>query len=626
MEGVRARLASALGLPAGSGVVLMPSGTDAEYIPLAILQQLYPGAPIRSVLAAAGETGSGGERACAAQYFDETVPLGAAARQAGARLEGFPPVELRSIAARCGEGEVVDAAAALSELEWSPTDAEPAWLLRTVVGSKTGFATAPLAAPSDRSLTVLDLCQLRVSAEEVRVGLEQEAVLLITGSKFFQGAAFSSAVILPPSLMERLRQGAPSAPPLPAGLRDFLSQHEVPASLPHWRGQLGSDANLGLLLRWHTALPFVERVFRIPAEERAALEADWMRRVSEMVAEVPGLEVLHAERGIVSLTLRKPDGALCTKEELKWVHKHMATDASSLWSGDASPPPEAATRIFIGQPVGITDEYAALRLAMGAELLLEAHAGEYDPEVDVRVVRKLRWLLRALNRSRAREALRTADAICFDVDATVIREEGINRLATHNGCGEQIEAMTVRTMEGDTPFHEALRERLDIIRPSQSDVASLIAQNAKDELLSPGVADLVRSLHESGRPVFLLSGGFRQIINPFAAQIGVEESHVYANTLLFDEQGDYSGVDPTELTSQPSGKARVISMLKEMHGFKKVVMIGDGANDMSARDCPDHAANGADVFIGFGGVKVRETVRQGADWFVTDFNELSAAL
>ncbi|EOD29132.1 hypothetical protein EMIHUDRAFT_365923 [Emiliania huxleyi CCMP1516] len=304
----------------------------------------------------------------------------------------------------------------------------------------------------------------------------------------------------------------------------------------------------------------------------------------------------------------------------------MATDASSLWSGDASPPPEAATRIFIGQPVGITDEYAALRLAMGAELLLEAHAGEYDPEVDARVVRKLRWLLRALNRSRAREALRTADAICFDVDATVIREEGINRLATHNGCGEQIEAMTVRTMEGDTPFHEALRERLDIIRPSQSDVASLIAQNAKDELLSPGVADLVRSLHESGRPVFLLSGGFRQIINPFAAQLGVEESHVYANTLLFDEQGDYSGVDPTELTSQPSGKARVISMLKETHGFEKVVMIGDGANDMSARDCPDHAANGADVFIGFGGVKVRETVRQGADWFVTDFNELSAEL
>ena len=67
-------------------------------------------------------------------------------------------------------------------------------------------------------------------------------------------------------------------------------------------------------------------------------------------------------------------------------------------------------------------------------------------------------------------------------------------------------------------------------------------------------------------------------------------------------------------------------MLKETHGFEKVVMIGDGANDMSARDCPDHAANGADVFIGFGGVKVRETVRQGADWFVTDFNELSAEL
>ena len=41
-----------------------------------------------------------------------------------------------------------------------------------------------------------------------------------------------------------------------------------------------------------------------------------------------------------------------------------------------------------------------------------------------------------------------------------------------------------------------------------------------------------------------------------------------------------------------------------------------------ARDIP----GGADSFIGFGGIAVREKVRDGADWFVTDFAAMIAAL
>ena len=44
-------------------------------------------------------------------------------------------------------------------------------------------------------------------------------------------------------------------------------------------------------------------------------------------------------------------------------------------------------------------------------------------------------------------------------------------------------------------------------------------------------------------------------------------------------------------------------------------MVGDGVTDM-------HAKPPADAFIGFGGVVVREKVRDGADWFVTDLSEL----
>jgi phosphoserine phosphatase len=55
------------------------------------------------------------------------------------------------------------------------------------------------------------------------------------------------------------------------------------------------------------------------------------------------------------------------------------------------------------------------------------------------------------------------------------------------------------------------------------------------------------------------------------------------------------------------------------HGYKGVAMVGDGATDMDARPP-------ASVFVGFGGVVVRDTVKAGADWFAYDFKAMTAAL
>ena len=59
--------------------------------------------------------------------------------------------------------------------------------------------------------------------------------------------------------------------------------------------------------------------------------------------------------------------------------------------------------------------------------------------------------------------------------------------------------------------------------------------------------------------------------------------------------------------------------LKKEHGYDPVVMVGDGATDLEARPP-------ADLFIGFGGVAVREVVKENADWFVTDLEAITEAL
>ncbi len=223
---------------------------------------------------------------------------------------------------------------------------------------------------------------------------------------------------------------------------------------------------------------------------------------------------------------------------------------------------------------------------------------------------------RGIDVPRAQNALASADAVCFDVDSTVVTEEGIDVLAASLSpeVGAKVAAYTASAMGGTVPFQDALRARLDIMRPSEQDIARCMADHPLQ--FSPGCREFVSALKNRGVDVYLVSGGFRQMIAPVAAALDVDPStEVFANNLLFDESGAYRGFDTAEPTSRSGGKPSVVAALKESKGYRSVVMVGDGATDMEARPP-------ADAFIGYGGVAVREAVEQGADWFVTDFQDL----
>jgi len=48
---------------------------------------------------------------------------------------------------------------------------------------------------------------------------------------------------------------------------------------------------------------------------------------------------------------------------------------------------------------------------------------------------------------------------------------------------------------------------------------------------------LVTKLHEKHVPVYLISGGFRCIIEPIAAHLKISMTNVFANVLLYDTAG-----------------------------------------------------------------------------------------
>ena len=211
----------------------------------------------------------------------------------------------------------------------------------------------------------------------------------------------------------------------------------------------------------------------------------------------------------------------------------------------------------------------------------------------------------------ARKLWSTADCVCFDVDSTVCIEEAIDELAKFQEVGALVEAITRNAMGGNMSFRTALQARLNLIQPTQQRLQQFLLDFPSR--LTDGVAELIELLHERKVPVYLITGGFHSIVDPVAKELNIPLKNVFANRLLFNEDGSYIGFDEEEMTSDSGGKGRAIEYLKSKYGYKRLVMIGDGATDMEAD---------ADCFIGFGGNVIREKVRDGAPWFVTSFYTL----
>lgn len=214
---------------------------------------------------------------------------------------------------------------------------------------------------------------------------------------------------------------------------------------------------------------------------------------------------------------------------------------------------------------------------------------------------------------RARSVLRDCDCVCFDVDSTVIMDEGIDELAAFLGVGPKVVELTNNAMAGSMTYKESLCKRLEIIQPSRQQMDDFITQNPPR--LTKGVKELTKLLHARHVTVYLISGGFQAIIEPIAELLNIPKENIFANRITFSETGVYQGFDETCPTCETGGKPKVIHSLKHEHGYKRLVHVGDGVTDMEA--CPP-----ADAFIGFGGNQVREKVKAGAQWFTSSFQEM----
>lgn len=80
-------------------------------------------------------------------------------------------------------------------------------------------------------------------------------------------------------------------------------------------------------------------------------------------------------------------------------------------------------------------------------------------------------------------------------------------------------------------FEEALDLRLSTMKPSKTDMIRFMEQ--RPPTLSPGIAELVEILESRVVDIYLVSGGFREIIRPVAEKLQIPTSNIFANTIFF---------------------------------------------------------------------------------------------
>jgi len=165
--------------------------------------------------------------------------------------------------------------------------------------------------------------------------------------------------------------------------------------------------------------------------------------------------------------------------------------------------------------------------------------------------------------------------VVLDVDSTLIQGEVIEMLAAHAGVESEVAEVTDAAMRGDLDFEDALRDR--VARLAGLD-AKVLDDVYDDIELTPGVRTMVRTLRRLGYRFAIVSGGFSQITDRLAADLGIH--YARANELEIVD-GKLTGRILGDVVDR-AGKATALRQFAADVGvpLSAVVAIGDGANDL----------------------------------------------
>jgi len=426
IEAMRAELKACLQLPDDVDVVFSASGTDAQLHAL-FLARRRSEATLTTIVVGCDQTGSGTLHTARGRHFANRTARGGVV----GRAAPVPGLSCDSVGLPLFDGPVGGAAradtddAVLRAIETTVAGGSDV-LLHIMDSSKLGWR-----APSEACLVeigqrwrqrvqlVVDACQMRLSRVRLQHYLDRGYMVLISGSKFFGGPAFSGALLLPGCIP------CPDGEAFADGLQAYAGRSDWPK---RWtlRSHFSNRPNLGQWLRWEAALTEIGTYYRVPAEFRRSALRQMHDGVTSLMARSPSLGPIMASGSacgsddeefscptIFPFMIRRR-GAPVSADECQLLYRALARDVGGLVVGSARDREIAGRRCLLGQPVRIdcAQPTALLRLCVGARQVIETFAPDaglalqrLQGELDriAAVIAKLELLLDRMDELRSTE-------------------------------------------------------------------------------------------------------------------------------------------------------------------------------------------------------------------------------
>lgn len=208
----------------------------------------------------------------------------------------------------------------------------------------------------------------------------------------------------------------------------------------------------------------------------------------------------------------------------------------------------------------------------------------------------------------------------FDFDSTLVKTESLNdiiNLSLNNDKEkmEEIDNITKMGMEGIITFKESLERRLNLSIITKNMIENITNKITKD--ITDGMLEFIFKLKQyKNVNIFIVSGGFTEMIIPTANILGIPDKNIFANKFILSNE-KVIGVEDSLLLQQ-SGKAHLIKWAKEnkiMTGT--TIMIGDGYTDLET-----FLEGAVDYHIYFAGVINRDNVKNKSNLIANNIQEL----
>lgn len=210
--------------------------------------------------------------------------------------------------------------------------------------------------------------------------------------------------------------------------------------------------------------------------------------------------------------------------------------------------------------------------------------------------------------------------LILDFDSTIITKESLDflsEIALENEKNKdfllsKIIELTEKGMDGIISFQDSINERLKS-KHITKDHIKILNRKLKDHI-TPTFQSNMRWLKKYSRRIYIISGGFKEMIIPITDKLNISREHIFANDFVFNKDGIVMGLDKNNPLSRSGGK---VKKAEELNLDGQIFMVGDGSTDAEMKNL-----GGKVNFIAFVENVYREKVVSQADYTAKTFKDV----